>query len=177
MHGGAVMATGADDEGPMMDLELDLQIASEETDDLPGEADLHRWARAALEGRRTQAALNIRIVDEAEGRAMNLHYRGKDRPTNVLSFPFEVPVGLTPDDVGNLIGDLVICAPVVRREAAEQGKTAAAHWAHMVVHGVLHLLGFDHVEEEQASEMESLETAILGGLGFPPPYTEDPSHP
>lgn len=155
-----------------MDLDLDLQIATD-MGGLPGQSELDHWSRAALEGRREHAAITIRVVDEPEGRALNLRYRGLDRPTNVLSFPFEAPPGLTPEETGYLIGDLVICAPVVAREAAGQGKRLCAHWAHLVVHGVLHLLDYDHLTDDEAAEMELLETAILGGLGFPPPYEED----
>ena len=155
-----------------VDVDLDLQVATAEPD-LPAQRDLARWAAAALEGRRARAALTIRIVDESEGRAINLQYRGQDRPTNVLSFPFEAPPGIAdPGEIADLIGDLVVCAPVVRREAQDQGKGEPAHWAHLVVHGVLHLLDYDHITDPEAAEMEGLETAILQGLGFPPPYEE-----
>lgn len=150
-------------------LELDLQIATRVA--VPGEAAFERWAAAALEGRRERAALTIRLVDPEEGAQLNRVYRGRDGPTNVLSFPFELPQGLDPrDPIADLIGDLVICADVVRREALEQGKTLSAHWAHMVVHGVLHLLDYDHLTEPDAVRMEGLERAVLGELGFPPPY-------
>jgi probable rRNA maturation factor len=135
---------------------------------LPSSPSFHRWVEAALKGarRRKPAELAIRIVDTDEGRALNAQYRGKDYATNVLSFPAELPPGI---DLP-LIGDLVICAPVVAREAAEQGKPAANHWAHMTVHGVLHLLGHDHIVEAEAERMEALETRILAGLGIPDPY-------
>jgi probable rRNA maturation factor len=149
-----------------MSLELDLQIASDSTP-IPTQADLRRWATAALADRRACAELTIRVVDEAESAELNLRYRGKPPPTNVLSFPFEPPPGLAATD---LIGDLVICAPVVEREAVDQGKALEAHWAHMVIHGVLHLIGYDHVGNTEAAEMERLETVILCGLGFPQPY-------
>ncbi len=155
-----------------VDLDLDLQVASAESD-LPAQPDLAHWAAAALEGRRERAALTVRIVDEPEGRALNLQYRGQDRPTNVLSFPFEAPPGIADQgEFADLIGDLVLCAPVVRREAREQAKEVPAHWAHLVVHGVLHLLDYDHITDPEAAEMEGLETAILQGLGFLPPYEE-----
>jgi probable rRNA maturation factor len=99
---------------------------------------------------------------------LNQHYRGKPGPTNVLSFPADLPESLQLP----LLGDIVICAPVVAREAVEQGKPAAAHWAHMAVHGALHLLGYDHICETEATEMEDLETAILATLGFPCPYPD-----
>lgn len=148
-------------------LTLDIQHACD-TPNTPAPANMKAWATAALNGHREHAEMTIRIVDEAEGAELNLTYRGKRGPTNVLSFPFEPPPGI--DDL-ELIGDLVICAPVVEREAIEQGKALAAHWAHMVVHGTLHLLGYDHLTEGQATEMEALETDILLGLGFSAPYT------
>jgi probable rRNA maturation factor len=108
----------------------------------------------------------IRIVDADEGQALNLQYRGRDYATNVLSFPADLPPGVNLP----LIGDLVICAPVVAREAAEQGKKPTDHWAHMTVHGTLHLLGYDHMEDAEAEAMEALETRILAGLGIADPY-------
>jgi probable rRNA maturation factor len=110
--------------------------------------------------------LVVRIVDEAESAALNDRYRGKPEPTNVLSFPCESPPGLALPH----LGDLVICAPVVEREAREQGKPSEAHWAHMLVHGLLHLRGYDHQNEAEAETMEALESAILGQLGYPNPY-------
>jgi probable rRNA maturation factor len=158
---------------------LDLQIATA-AGHLPARADLECWAGAAVAAgaphRGGPAELTIRIVDEAEGAALNHRFRGREGPTNVLSFPFEAPAAIAglaepgTDPLGALLGDLVICAPVVAREAADQGKPGAAHWAHMVVHGVLHLLGHDHIDPDEAARMEALETAILAGLGFPPPY-------
>ncbi|MGS0999765.1 rRNA maturation RNase YbeY [Rhodanobacter sp. UC4451_H18] len=136
---------------------------------LPAPASFRRWVEAALRGakRRKPAELSIRIVDAAEGRTLNRDYRGKDYATNVLSFPAELPPGV----VLPLIGDLAICAPVVQREAAEQGKLPRDHWAHLTVHGVLHLLGYDHIVETEAEAMEALETRILAGLGIADPYT------
>ena len=133
---------------------------------VPGEAELARWAAAALAGRREAAELAIRIVDEAESAALNSTYRHKQGATNVLSFPAELPAGVPLA----VLGDLVICAPVVAREAREQGKPAEAHWAHLVVHGCLHLIGYDHERETEAEEMESLERGILAGMGYPDPY-------
>lgn len=152
-----------------MQLDLDIQNVSA-SPRIPPEDAFTCWAGAALESRRERAELTIRVVDEDEGAGLNRRYRGRPGATNVLSFPFEPPPGAEGLD---LIGDLVICAPVVEREAAEQGKALTAHWAHMVVHGVLHLIGYDHAEEEQAAEMEDLETLILRGLGFPPPYEDN----
>ncbi|MGB3391894.1 MAG: rRNA maturation RNase YbeY [Stenotrophomonas sp.] len=135
---------------------------------LPAPASFRRWVEAALRGarRRKDAELSIRIIDAEEGRALNRDYRGKDHATNVLSFPAELPPGVPLP----LIGDLAICAPVVQREAAEQGKRLRDHWAHLTIHGVLHLLGYDHMEEAEAEAMEALETRILAGLGIPDPY-------
>ncbi len=149
-----------------MQLELELQRVSAATD-IPSDADFSRWARAALAKRTERTELVIRVVDEEEITILNRDYRDQDQPTNVLSFPFEAP----PPIESYLIGDLVICAPVVAREALAQGKAAKAHWAHMVVHGVLHLLGFDHPSDAEAESMEALERQILGGLGYPDPYT------
>ena len=146
-------------------MKLDIQRVLE-LDDLPSDAQLHLWAEAAMAPGRESVELVIRVVDCAESQALNSEYRGKEKPTNVLSFPFEVP----PEVETNLLGDLVICAPVVADEAREQGKSLEAHWAHMVVHGVLHLRGFDHQNDQQALEMESLEADILQGLGYPDPY-------
>lgn len=157
-----------------LDLELDLQHACAASDALPAREAFEHWARAALGERRASAALTIRLVEPEESRALNRQYRGIDRPTNVLSFPCELPPGIDPDDpVHALLGDLVICPEVVQREALEQGKSVRAHWAHMTVHGILHLLDYDHITEAEATRMESLETVILGGLGFPPPYDDD----
>ncbi|WP_448098429.1 rRNA maturation RNase YbeY [Luteibacter yeojuensis] len=135
---------------------------------VPAPASFRRWVEAALKGARRRKAteVSIRIVDADEGRALNLQYRGRDYATNVLSFPADLPPGLKLP----LIGDLVICAPVVAREAAEQGKKPADHWAHLTIHGTLHLLGYDHTEEAEAEAMESLETRVLAGLGIADPY-------
>ncbi|HSN17275.1 MAG TPA: rRNA maturation RNase YbeY [Gammaproteobacteria bacterium] len=144
---------------------IDLEDVSH-TAGVPSVAEFQRWVEAALAGRREAAELSIRVVDEREGAELNRRYRGKDYATNVLSFPAELPPGVPLP----VVGDLVICAPVVTREAAEQGKAPEAHWAHLTVHGCLHLIGYDHEDEAQAAVMESLETAILAGLGFPDPY-------
>lgn len=125
---------------------------------------IRAWAIAAAE--REDREVLIRIVDTEESAALNEKYRGKTGPTNVLSFPFAVPPGIP----NRLLGDLVICAPVVEREAREQGKSAEAHWAHMVVHGMLHLQGYDHVEEREAEIMEAREVEILSRLGVENPY-------
>lgn len=145
---------------------IDLQIASENIENLPSEEQIQQWANAAVRAQTMEPEITVRIVDEAESHQLNLNYRGKDKPTNVLSFPFECP-----DEVElTLLGDLVICRQVVEQEAREQDKPLMAHWAHMVVHGCLHLLGYDHIEDAEAEEMESLETEIMLGLGFEDPY-------
>ena len=145
---------------------VDLQIATENLEGLPTEEQIAQWATSAVQPEGDEVEMTVRIVDEAESHELNLTYRGKDRPTNVLSFPFECP-----DEVElPLLGDLVICRQVVEREAVEQEKPLMAHWAHMVVHGSLHLLGYDHIEDNEAEEMESLETQIMQGLGFDDPY-------
>ncbi|TAN47600.1 MAG: rRNA maturation RNase YbeY [Methylococcaceae bacterium] len=148
-------------------IDVEVQLASANAG-IPDEAQLCAWAKAAVQGRRAQAELVIRVVDEAESAELNGAYRGKHQPTNVLSFPFEVPPGVPCDH----LGDLVVCAPVVEREALEQHKTLDAHWAHMLVHGVLHLLGYDHVDDEQATTMETEEIRILQSLGYLDPYAE-----
>ena len=148
---------------------IDLQIACEQETGLPTAEEIEQWATAAVQPQSDEVEMTVRIVDEAESHELNLNYRGKDRPTNVLSFPFECP-----DEVElPLLGDLVICRQVVEREAQEQDKPVMAHWAHMVVHGSLHLLGYDHIEDDEAEEMESLETQIMTGLGFADPYLNE----
>lgn len=150
-----------------MSLRIDLQVGGSRSG-LPAVAKFKHWARSAIAGRRSNAELSIRIVDAAESRALNRRFRGKDKPTNVLSFPAELP----PELELPLLGDLVICRDVVEAEAAEQGKPAEAHWAHMVVHGTLHLLGYDHESASEAEAMEAMEAEILGELGWPDPYQE-----
>ncbi|WP_312595713.1 rRNA maturation RNase YbeY [Stutzerimonas nitrititolerans] len=148
-------------------LELDLQRVSQ--DEAPGDEDFRRWCELALRQRSADTELTIRLVDEAEGRELNHTWRQKDYATNVLSFPADVPDELL--DIP-LLGDLVICVPVVAREAAEQGKPLEAHWAHLVIHGCLHLLGYDHIDDAEADEMEALERQLLAELGHPDPYAE-----
>lgn len=137
---------------------------------LPAAPSFRKWVAAALKGRIREADLAIRLVDDREGRALNQHYRGKDYATNVLSFPAELPEGLPKGVKLPLLGDLVICAPVVAREAAEQAKPLNAHYAHLTVHGVLHLLGWDHEDDKEAEAMEQLEREILADLGVSDPY-------
>jgi len=149
-----------------MNTTLDLQIATENEQQLPTEVQLTSWLNAVVKRFQDSAEVTVRIVDNAESQQLNNDYRGKDKPTNVLSFPFEVPEGIELD----LLGDLVICKQVVEREAQEQQKPLTAHWAHMVIHGTLHLLGYDHIIDEEAEEMEGLETEIMLELEFEDPY-------
>ena len=152
-----------------MVLEVEVQLALHDTG-VPDERRITDWARAAWLAPEQDAEVVVRVTDEAESRQLNHDYRGKDRATNVLSFPFgPLPPGI---DLRH-VGDLVICAPVVAREARQQGKSTEAHWAHMVVHGMLHLQGYDHQNDEQAGRMELLETEILDGLGYPAPYLDE----
>ena len=168
------------------ELLIDLQLGDLDPDQragVPPLSDLQRWTLAALDPNlsrrhadlRWPVELTVRVTDEHESAELNQRYRSRSGPTNVLSFAFEPPPGLdlaAPAfaEIGALLGDLVICAPLVKREAAEQGKTETAHWAHLMVHGTLHLLGFDHITAAEAAPMEALEIRILGALGFPPPY-------
>jgi len=148
-----------------MRLRLTVQRASRARP-LPGTAALARWARAALPAReRGIAEITVRLVDTRESAALNGRYRGKRGATNVLSFAHEPPPGQP-----GLAGDLVICAPLVAREADAQDKRVRAHWAHLVVHGILHLRGYDHVHEADAKVMEALEIRVLKQLGYPNPY-------
>ncbi|MGN1394326.1 MAG: rRNA maturation RNase YbeY [Succinivibrionaceae bacterium] len=165
----------------MIVINIDLQIAIEESNEkqIPTLEDFQKFAEAAILPHRENANLTIRIVDENESHELDLKYRQKDRPTNVLSFPYDYPEGLPEEayeEMGidtNYIGDLVICKSIVEKEALEQNKPLIAHWAHMIVHGSLHLLGYDHITDEEANVMESLETNIMTSLGFTDPYKDD----
>lgn len=143
-------------------VELQLETAAL---NLPTSDDFKQWASSALR-ETTKNSVVIRLVDTDESRQLNRDYRGVDKPTNVLSFPFETPAEIA----DKFLGDLVICAPVVGHEARKQNKPLKAHWAHMVVHGMLHLQGYDHQDDQQAEEMERLEGEFLATLGFPDPY-------
>lgn len=161
---------------PPLRIHVDVQPAVDprEVDGrrLPSTARIRRWVRAVLAHEHRCGELTVRMVGEVEGTALNERYRRKKGPTNVLSFPGgEAGPQLMPTP----LGDVVICAPVVEREAGAQGKTVDAHWAHLVVHGVLHLLGYDHGTPRQARVMESLETRILAQLGYPDPYSAAPN--
>ncbi len=144
-------------------MELVVQDVSEH-EGIPDNEILKAWATAALD--QQEYNITLRIVGEEEMAELNEQYRHKSGTTNVLSFPFENPPGAE----SNILGDIVVCAPVVEREAREQGKTLMSHWSHMVVHGILHLRGYDHETDDEAKAMEDLETQILTGLGFDAPY-------
>lgn len=157
----------------MSEVILDLQQACESDVGLPPESDFQRWLEAVLPQFQEESEVTIRLVDEAESQQLNHTYRGKEKPTNVLSFPFEAPTGIELP----LLGDLIICRQVVEREAVEQEKSLEAHWAHMVIHGSLHLLGYDHIEDDEAEEMEGIETEIMLALGYPDPYISEKEAP
>ncbi len=157
--------SGAGDKRPR--LRLSVQYAATDREGLPRRADLRHWACAALEG---DAEATLRFVDEDEGRQLNRDYRGKDYATNVLTFAYDTASPLAPHATPTLSGDIVLCAPVVAREAAELGKAREAHYAHLVVHGMLHLQGYDHEAEVEAAAMEAVEGFILRRLGYPDPY-------
>ena len=148
-----------------MPVELDVQYAVTDRALLPDQAQLQTWVEKALQNN-TAVQVGIRIVDETESQSLNREYRGKDKPTNVLSFPMELPEEIEE----TILGDLVICASVVAKEAEQQHKNPEAHWAHMVIHGVLHLQGYDHLTDEQANVMETLEIQYLEELGYSNPY-------
>ena len=162
---------------------LDLQLATEQND-IPSESEFITWLNQVfLTLTIDEKEITIRVVDEPESQQLNYQYRSKNSPTNVLSFPFEMPdfIGLLDNDDQNqsasladadfnLLGDLVICAPVVAREAKEQNKPFLHHWAHMVIHGTLHLLGYDHIDDDEAEHMEALERQILQQLAIDDPY-------
>ena len=149
-----------------MEVNLDIQ---REVDALPKDEDLLKWLTETLEFEKYgDAEITIRFVDEKESAELNEKYRHKTGSTNVLSFPFEAP-----EEVElNLLGDLIICSDVVKKEASEQKKEELAHWAHMVVHGTLHLLGYDHLTDDEAANMEEKEIKILSQLGYSDPYRE-----
>jgi probable rRNA maturation factor len=147
--------------------QLDIQIATA-ADNLPTAAQFQQWADLALADQSQVFEVTLRLVDEPESAELNLRYRHKKGATNILSFPFEVPEGI---DL-NLLGDLVICAPVIEKEALTQHKQLLSHWAHIVIHGILHLRGYDHIEEEEALNMEAKEIAVLNTLNISNPYQE-----
>ena len=149
---------------------IDVQVVTKVP--CPAKNEIKSWAKATLNQQNTSGSLVVRIVDEAEMISLNHQYRKKEKPTNVLSFRCDLPTHIR----GDILGDIVICASVVAREALAQDKTAQEHWAHMVVHGVLHLLGFDHENEQDATKMENHEITILSELGFANPYRVTKMH-
>ena len=153
-----------------MNIEVDVQLACEGIA-VPSADVVTMWVTRALAaaGEDADAELSVRIVEPDEMQALNREYRDKDRPTNVLSFPTGPVTGM-PDDAPVLLGDIVVCASVVHDEAAAQGKADTDHWAHLLVHGTLHLLGYDHVDHDEAAAMEALETRILAAHGIADPY-------
>ena len=155
-------------------VQVDVQVASG-LSNVPAESDIQNWLEQVVghvgagTGRRVE--ISVRIVDEAEGRALNKQFREQDSATNVLSFPLsDAEVSEPPADLPLALGDIVICEPVVAREASEQGKKDSDHWAHLLVHGALHLMGYDHETDDEAREMESLEARILALGGIENPY-------
>jgi probable rRNA maturation factor len=153
-------------------VDVDVQVASD-VDSVPGKIAITGWLEQVIVGsgdsrNEVRREISVRIVDEDEGRELNRRYRHKDYATNVLSFPADC-AGL-PKDLPKILGDIVICGPVVEREAAEQGKDVASHWAHMLVHGALHLLGYDHEADDEAEIMEAMERKILAARGIEDPY-------
>ena len=154
-----------------MRTELEVQRATTLAS-VPIDDQFQLWVDAAMAGNSNPFTLSIRIVDEAEAQRFNRDYRNKDYATNVLSFPAELPEGLPAEITQSQIGDLLICAPVVAHEAKEQRRPETDHWAHLTIHGVLHLLGYDHEQADEADVMESLETEILAKLGISDPYQD-----
>ncbi|GJM09543.1 MAG: endoribonuclease YbeY [Lysobacteraceae bacterium] len=148
-------------------IELVVQNVSQSAAQCPDENQFKQWAEVV----RADGEVCLRIVDEPEMSQLNQQYRGKQGPTNVLSFPLALPPGIPV----NHLGDIVVCAPVVFKEARDQGKAAVAHWAHMMIHGLLHLLGHDHIEESEAQQMEQIEIESLKTLGFDNPYAAMPA--
>jgi probable rRNA maturation factor len=151
-------------------LRVDLLRASRAR--APSAAQIGAWASAALGRRARGRELAVRIVGASESRRLNARYRGRDKPTNVLSFPVDSRMPAAPAAVDSTqpLGDLVLCSPVVREEARRQGKSLRAHWAHLIIHGTLHLVGYDHERPRDAERMERREIAVLRRLGFPNPY-------
>ena len=153
-------------------LSLNFENASSAAD-VPSEQDFYRWVWAALKDAYRRADISLILLNEDEARAYNRDYRGKDYATNVLSFALNEGE-ILPDQVSDgLYGDLIICPQVVLKEAAEQGKTARQHFAHLTMHGTLHLMGYDHIEDDEAEVMEAIEIRLLQAAGYPNPYQED----
>ncbi len=151
-----------------MSINLDIQNVSG-SDNLPDNESITKWAGLALDKQHQDAEITLRVVDINEGQTLNKEWRKKDSATNVLSFPVGEPIEHAP----NLLGDIVVCAPIVEKEAKEQGKSIEAHWAHLIIHGILHLQGYDHESDEEASVMETKEIKILKKAGYTNPYEAD----
>jgi len=171
-----------------MAVQMDIQLAddlAESTEEPPPSSQMITWAQAAWQGDQdAEPVISLRIVSPAESQQLNFEYRGKNKPTNVLSFPMQMDDAFSPLEESEeefaipiaLLGDLVICAEVVEQEAREQSKQREAHWAHMLVHGMLHLQGYDHEEETEARQMEQLEARLMQSLGFADPYQLESPH-
>jgi probable rRNA maturation factor len=162
----------------MVQVDVQTVLENAEQQDVPDAGHIQTWVNAAVQQAesdgltaKTATQMTVRIVEQDEMTGLNEQYRQKTGATNVLSFPFETPPGMPVDLMEAELGDVVVCAAVVMREAAEQGKTLIAHWAHMIVHGTLHLLGYDHIQNNDAQKMESLEIIVLAGLGYENPYS------
>ena len=154
-----------------MRAEFEIQRATTSVN-TPDDEQFECWINAVVPVRDCRFSLTIRIVDEQEAQRFNLEYRNRDYATNVLSFPAELPEGLPAEVRQSQLGDLLICAPVVEREASEQKKLEDDHWAHLTIHGILHLMGYDHEQPDEAVVMESLETEILKKIGVSDPYLD-----
>jgi len=155
-----------------MHIHIDLQNTID-SQLLPKVTTIQTWLLTALKkinANFEQPEITIRVVSLEESQQLNLTYRNKDKPTNILSFPFEAPEMIPIEELDEFLGDLIVCEPIVIEEANSQNKTLESHWAHLLIHGLLHLQGFDHVEEQQAELMEALEIEVLNELGFPNPY-------
>ena len=148
-----------------MSIQLEIQYAADETV-APARQQFFDWVAVIPNDKKNYFEVSLRIVDEAEMTALNQAYRGKNKSTNVLAFPADIPPGVEV----NLLGDVVICLPEVQREAAEQMKPVEAHWAHLLIHGILHLQGYDHINSQDAERMEKKEIELLAALGYPNPY-------
>ncbi|WP_119328019.1 rRNA maturation RNase YbeY [Cysteiniphilum halobium] len=153
---------------------LEIDINNPNALYLPTEDKLKTWAENTLKFlKKYHAIISLQIVSADEMQHYNNNYRAKDKPTNILSFPFDAPPGLPKDDeTAYFLGDLIICPDVLQKEAKEQGKLLDAHWCHILIHGILHLVGYDHIDEKDALEMESIEIALLAELGIDNPYVE-----
>tara|TARA_Y100001935_G_C17098274_1_gene404687 strand:+ start:156 stop:662 length:507 start_codon:yes stop_codon:yes gene_type:complete len=152
-----------------MSIAINIEV-NDLIENAPERSLLVNWAKLALSDYEDDVVLSLLICDENEGRRLNKKFRSIDKATNVLSFPFEFPIGVPKEEIDNYLGDIVICAPIVKKEAIEQSKKESAHWAHIFIHGILHLIGFDHKNEKDSEKMEKKECEILNKIGFSDPY-------